>query len=362
MKQLYSVFTHYQLLAAIQLRLTVFSDCTADIVISDHSNGYEGIAQRLRETGIFSSVYTAKSAEAMSVDTLGKKFGRVSSIAVNDNSFPKKCSNIECYDYDEFLFYNWNYLNSCLFYTMKKNNKNLVCRRFEEGYSSGFDYDIGTSGSTALQARFEGIQRNDSFKDSVREMFFYEPELVLFDKKDCAISSLPKIDKNDIKLRDRLNYIFDYKPSAEYDTEYIFFEDAYFKDGVDIDDMPIIMRVADIVGKDNLTVKLHPRTLKNRFTEYGIKTNSTVGIPWEIIIMNNDFSDKVFITIASGSVLSPRILFGENTKTLMLYKCTEKRSPIITDSFYAYLEKFKNKFGDSGLFIPQSCDEIERWL
>lgn len=74
--------------------------------------------------------------------------------------------------------------------------------------------------------------------------------------------------------------------------------------------------------------------------------------------MNNDFSDKVFLTIASGSVLSPRIIFGENVPTYMLFNCTKNRSHIVTDEFYRYLELFKDKYGKYEFFIPNTLSDF----
>ena len=58
MKQIYSVFTYYQLITAIQIKNKLFPEADADIVISDHSAGYEKAAEKVRESGIFDNVYT----------------------------------------------------------------------------------------------------------------------------------------------------------------------------------------------------------------------------------------------------------------------------------------------------------------
>ena len=356
MKLLFSVFTHYQLITAIQIKTKIFPDVYADIIISDHSTGYAEVAEKLKSLKIFNNVYIAKSVEGMSVNTIGRKFKRIVDIIANNNSFALKCSNISIKEYDEFLFFNFNYFDNCLYYLLKKNNPNLICRRFEEGYTSGFDFEIFTTRSVRLQQKFEKLHRNPDIMD-VEEMFFYEPDLVLFDNK-CRISPIPKIDKTDEKLKNVLNTLFDYGSSDEYDRKYIFFEESFNVDGKEMDDLELVLKIAAKVGRENLMVKLHPRSRVDRFAEYGIKTNKAVGVPWEVIIMNNNFSDKVFLTISSGSVLSPRILFGENVPTYMLFNCTKVKSHLVTDSFYQFLELFKNKYGNSGVYIPDTLSEF----
>lgn len=356
MNQLYSVFTYYQLITAIQVKTKIFPEVQADLIISDHSSGYAEVAEKLKRAEVFNNVYTAKSVGGMRVDTFGKKIKRVADIALNNNSFPSKCSDLSNWEYDEFLFFNFNYFDSCLYYILKKNNPKLICRRFEESYTSGFDFEIFTTGSVRLQQKFEKLHRNPDIMD-VEEMFFYEPDLVLFDNK-CRISPIPKIDKTDEKLKNVLNTLFDYGSSDEYDRKYIFFEESFNVDGKEMDDLELVLKIAEKVGRENLMVKLHPRSRVDRFAEYGIKTNKAVGVPWEVIIMNNNFSDKVFLTISSGSVLSPRILFGENVPTYMLYNCTKVKSHLVTDSFYQFLELFKKKYGNSGFYIPENIGEL----
>lgn len=360
MKQLYSVFTYYQLITAFQIKTKIFPDSIGDIIISDHSNGYEKIVKKLKDTGVFKNIFSAKCADEMHLNTLYKKIKRVANISLNNNNFVKKCSNINRYNYDEFLFFNFNYFDTCLYYEMKKENPQLICRRFEEGYSSGFKFDMFVGGTLKLQHIFEKIYKNPNTMD-IDEMFFYEPELILFGNI-CKISAIPKFNRADEKTRDMLNMLFDYSNSDEYDRKYIFFEESYFRDGKKMDDLKLVLKIADKVGRENVMVKLHPRSQIDRFADYGIKTNKSVGIPWEVIIMNNDFSDNVFLTIASGSVLSPRILFGDKVPTYMLFNCTETKSDMITTEFFEYLEKFKEKFGNDGFYIPENCNDFLEML
>ena len=360
MKQIYSVFTYYQLITAMQIKTTIFPKCKGDLILSDHSSGSYKVAEAIRKYDIFDNVFTAKSVDEMRLDTLFKKIKRVADIAFNNNNFPLKCSDLMELDYNEFLFFNFNYFDSCLYYLLKKKCPDLICRRFEEGYTSGFDFNIFISGSSSLQRKFEKIHGNPD-STYVAEMFFYEPDLVQFEAK-CKISAIPKFNKLNNEMKQVLNSVFDYKNSDTYDRKYIFFEESYNVDGKNMDDLELVLKIADKVGKENLMVKLHPRSRIDRFSEYGIKTNNAVGIPWEVIILNNDFSDKVFLTISSGSVLSPRILFGENVQTYMLFNCTKNKSDIVKGRFFDYIELFKKKFGKSGFYIPENCDEFLKWL
>ena len=129
-----------------------------------------------------------------------------------------------------------------------------------------------------------------------------------------------------------------------------------------MDDFKLILYIAEIVGKENLLVKLHPRNKINRFEKYGIATNKTIGIPWELIQMNDDFSDKVLLTISSGSVLASKLYFNDNIKTYLLFNCTDKMSNMVTEKYFEYLKKLENKFGLDNFIIPKNEEEFLKRL
>ena len=43
------------------MRYSIFKEDDADIIISNHMNGYETIADNLKKTGLFDQVYTVES-------------------------------------------------------------------------------------------------------------------------------------------------------------------------------------------------------------------------------------------------------------------------------------------------------------
>lgn len=358
MRQIYLAATYYQMIAAIQIRQKLFPWAEASLIITDNSSGYHDVANRLRGTRLFSNVFEATSTRDLTVNTVQHRIGRIMDILLDREYFPIKNSSQYSWEYDEFLFFNFNYLTTSVLYYLYKRNPKIICRRFEEGYTSGFDFKIFTTKSSKMQEKVRRVHNNPSIYN-VEEMYFFEPDMVLFDKKICNISQIPKIQKEDQDIKDNLNFIFDYHAESIYDKKYIFFEESYMADNIKIYDEELILKIAEKVGHDNLMIKMHPRNHTDRFSKYGIKTIGQSGIPWEVIIMNHDFSDKVFLTIASGSVLSPRIIFGDNVPTFMLYNCTSIKPPMLQKKgFKDYMEKFKQNYGTSGFYVPDNFDEF----
>jgi len=359
MKQLYSVCTYYQLITAIQIKVKIYPNAIADVIINDLSNDYLKIIERLKNLNVFRNVFTATFWQKSNLITKTKK---AVNILINNNSYAEKCCDINVWDYDEFLFYSYSYFNSCLYYTLKKRNPQIAYKRFEEGYICSIVFNLSIPTSVYMQHMLEKYYNHTDIFD-VDEAFFYEPDLVLVADKYKKMTAIPKLDRNDTEIISILNSVFDYSNTVdEYDKKYIFFEQCFLDDGIEMDDLDLILKIADKVGRENLMVKLHPRSKSDRFIEYGIKTNKNTSVPWEVIIMNNNFSDKVFLTITSGSVLSPRIIFEDKFPTYMLFNCTKSESKIVTDKYYEYLTKFKNKYNDGNFYIPESYEEFLKIL
>lgn len=100
-----------------------------------------------------------------------------------------------------------------------------------------------------------------------------------------------------------------------------FFTSVYdFEGGNPIGEYELVCKVAKLVGIDNLLVKTHPRDSRTIYKDHGFNVDVNSSIPWEAIQLSGDFSDKVFLTINSGSVLSGSTMSEKPVKTFYMYK------------------------------------------
>ncbi|HGT1350754.1 TPA: hypothetical protein ACMUTV_003105, partial [Enterococcus faecium] len=104
-----------------------------------------------------------------------------------------------------------------------------------------------------------------------------------------------------LQLSDIFNPMIDiYK-----EKKYIFFTSVYdFEGGEPVGEYELVCKIADLVGKDNLIVKTHPRDVRTIYKDNGFIEDKNSSIPWEAIQLSGDFNDKIFMTINSGSVIS----------------------------------------------------------
>ena len=338
--------TYFQLITAINLAVNHFNNDKNDLILTDRSVGMKEVGDKLKKYDIFDNILYIQSKD---ICTDKNKIKKYMTYLFNRK---KIIGNTLSEKYDCLLFFNFDLLTYSVFDELNKSNKNLICKRYEEGYIA---YIRETKNNNINQLLRKLFFKRDIEK-SIESLYLYHPDLLCYDLK-YKTEQIKLINKEDEKLKEVYNYIFDYKKET-IKQKYIFFEESFFCDNKDIDDLELVLKIAEIVGKENLLVKLHPRNTIDRFKKYGIQTNKTIGIPWEVIQMNNDFSDKVFFTISSGSVLASKLYFGDNITTYLLFNCTEKMSDMITEETLNYLEKMNKKFGIKDFIIPKNKQEF----
>jgi hypothetical protein len=176
-------------------------------------------------------------------------------------------------------------------------------------------------------------------------------KLYVFDKEcmdwnpKIPIVDIAKIDNSNEQFKKNVNHVFAVDDSEDlYDTKYLFMEESFFAEDIEVGDISIVEEIADRVGKENIMVKIHPRNPVNRFEKLGYKTNKNVSIPWEVIILNQNMNDKVLYTITSSAVLSPARLFGIKPEVHLLYDKLESIPKILNAGLLDITKKFLKRF------------------
>ena len=131
------------------------------------------------------------------------------------------------------------------------------------------------------------------------------------------------------------------------------------KNGICVEDEEILDKISNIVGKDNLFVKIHPRNPINRFKRKGYKTNENTTVPWEIVALNMDIENKVLLTIASGSALTSLVNVSTKPKMIiMLMDCKEIDKKSLTPSV-DMLRKVAENYKDV-VVLPNSLNDLNK--
>lgn len=355
--------TPYQLIVALCIKEQYSkSNDKVDLFISNTFNGYADFAKRISDKSIFNSVTIIDGKSIVSRKKGFSNIKRVMYILSMKFSLKKAFNKLPDV-YDEMYCWNYDILSSTFRTYQYKKNKNFKCFIYDEGYISYFPIDevIEKKGFLKL---LESKNKMFGYKKIVREsvdgILLFNPEKIIEKPK---YKVLP-LNVNNILTKDmvkNISYIFNVGDSwKKYDKKFIIFEEAMLANNDSIDDEKIIDKIIEKVGKDNVIVKLHPRTNTDRFSKKGVKTLGSDGIPWEALALTHDFSDKVFISISSGSLTTHKLLLGNNMKGYLLFKLFDlEYIKQFNPKYYKFWDKIASKNTEKrGIFIPKTEDEF----
>lgn len=312
------VNTYYQLITAIRIKETLWANCLVDLVISDQSNNSNKIINKLNEMQYFDIVYWIHNK------VLCGNSGDLAAMVTKSRLIVfglNRKNHLGNNKYDELVYYNADIYTYGLFASLIKKNHELVCSRYEEGVLSYSDSLF------LYNSRFRYIDklRKRIFKNTLETQtkFFYCFYATLY-KGKLRVKEIPKYEDYKI-IGETLKLIFSIDSQMlNISEKYIFFTSVYdFEGGQPIGETELVLDIADLVGKNNLIVKMHPRDNRNVFQKYGIHVYNQSQIPWEAIQLNNDFSKKVFLTVNSGSVLGANMILKDKARSYFLYNCCD---------------------------------------
>lgn len=318
MKRLIMCNTYYQLILALQMKLSLFKDDYVDVWMSDNSNNAKLVLDRLNDLNIFNYVqynelkkFTyGQTPKQNVIDIFTFNFGKVTDIAVDL--------------YDEIIFYNLDLVLYSISDYYDKINHAVKWSRFEEGVLSyDTDFQMGLRIKVTRNIR-KYIKRSDVAL-KVERYYCMFPELKAT-HKEWEFIKIPEIGANIIRLKEILNYIFNYQPE-ENKQKYIFFASSSDIDGHPFGETELILKIAEKVGNDNLLVKIHPRDGRKIYEEHGIRVLKNSYIPWEVMQLNQSMDDCVLLTVNSGAFISITAMLNQRIKGVFLYPCVNCDTP-----------------------------------
>ena len=352
MKLLFLCNTLYQLIVASCIR-EMYSNNQADLILTDHTTGTKTLYGRFKENKvIFDEVLYLETKYLYKYDERLSNFERI-----KDFKRDITISNMINLDkYDMFFCANAEPFSERIVNYLKHKDKNIVINWFEDGLSAySFDRCYFPSWIGYIKAAIKRMFCLYRVTSSVDSFYLFQPDKLMWTPR-AEIKKIQPISK---KLSIELGYLFDFDNCVdEYKENYIFFEDGAMDWSTNLD-IELVKLIAEIVGKDNIVVKIHPRNTVNRFKELGFKTNQDSSIPWEVIASNIDIENKVLISMYSQSVIMPQILLGRNGKVIALGDVEGYSDPKVKELFIyirdQYLQKNKVRY-----FVPKSVDELKK--
>lgn len=351
MKRLIICDTHYQIIVAIQMRLTLFKNDYLDIWISDHSLGTQEIAENIKKQGIFNNVrFIQTKSEAYNSRGI-KGFLGIFKHMYAKNIF------IDIPMYDEIIFYGLDFLIVDLANYFESVNHKVMWSRFEEGV---FSYDTDFEYGKRMKI-FNFIKKiiGQSNVDSLVETYYCFYPKLKEQHLEWNLVEIPGIDTNRDVLRSKLISVYNCN-HIDIFPKYIFFASSSDIDGNAYGETELVLQVAKLVGYENILVKMHPRDTRNVYEKLGISVMRNSDIPWEVIHLIGDFSDKVLLTVNSGAFISICALDNSKAKGVFLFNMVNTSNELFAErkmTISNMLYKLKNKGLCSNIRIAQSEDD-----
>ena len=343
----------YQLFTAVHLRRTLLRNRQADLILTDILPNRDAAAQRIQETGLFGRVLTAQTA-AFNREYAGKK-GCDLDPAFRD--IPRRLDwilsgELDCYSAVYFSNFDpFARLLACCFYALPCD---FFC--YEDGFSS-YVIDYLREDRAPINRHSEGRK----IADKVCGVLLYEPNLA---RRGDGLPNLPipRIDPADLELRALLNRIFDYHPS-HFPADFIFLEQSFRAEGIRTNDLELMRLCREAVGPGRFAVKPHPRNPENRPFQLGLTRKYPVDVPWELFLLNEERPSSTVITVCSNAALTPRIVFGMDRNTVMLYHLFSGKILWKEDAVLRrYLHQFHRQFAGKHYYVPRTEYELKEIL
>lgn len=318
-KRLIVVNTYFQVMFAIQLKESLFSQDIVDIGITDQIKGYFQIVNNLQKMKVFDHCYDIECKELEASKTRKMKIKKLSSALFHNSKFEQLFKNK---DYDNLLYFNISFSTVAIFNILVHNNSKLLCSRFEEGILS-YNTELHERGNHSFGRFLDTLFKIRHFLgkpniiDNIGNFYCFYPELY---KLNFTPVEVLHFSNNSINI---ITKVFDVKKENCYINEkYIFFSSVYDFEGEEpIGEFEIIKKIANIVGIDNLIIKKHPRDNRDVFEKAGIHVAKVSNLPWEVCQLCCDYSNHILISISSGSLLTINSSIENPITSYYLFPC-----------------------------------------
>lgn len=271
----------------MQIAASFDKDCS--IIITNEIKNCEEIARNLHQTKLFDRVVS------MDVKTAKKSITLIKQCI--SGTVPEEIK--DCV-FDEFIGFNFDIPSHIVYAFFCHKNKDIIVNKMEEGLMS-LNTPETNCGVIETSTRIRRLLNKRNLKDNVSGFYCFSPRA---NKSGIPSIQIPSINEGS-KIKEYLNIVFCNNIKFEYKEKYIFLSCIYdIEGGEPIGELELAKKIADGVGRDNLLVKVHPRDSKEKYINAGLKVDDNSIVPFEVIQINNDFSDKVLITTLSGSILN----------------------------------------------------------
>lgn len=343
------------LVSSLLLRIGGKMSGPADIMFTDALDFSPAINYLTnQDCGLFDNVWRVET-RSLVTSTIRKSRQERRRITLNPEAFMPIPFNRERYT---DLWLNLDSLCPKYYYYCLVNRGDRPAVHFVEEGNSSYFMDLSTLKTDCID---HDHFKEGCFKDNCKDIWLSQTKLYQPDTVALEVRQLPKTAFDDSRLSAFMSAVF--KKNDIPKQRYIFFEQCNIEDGYITNDLELVNEIASIVGRENMVIRLHPRTKEDRFKPLGYTTICNENSLWEADLMGavDQIADKVLISIESTAVFTPLIMFDSPVRSVVLDKIVwgsyKNRYNKEKCAYIDALEQLSNKT-TLRCFRPSTLDEL----
>lgn len=322
--------TYFQLITAIQLKNTIHKNDEVVVVITDRSNNAVNVYKQLKEYSFFEEIVFINAKNIFKNRSIKDKIQDLIQICwKHENRYSYYLKDIGNLKFDKLIFYNWDLDMYAVFSILSEINRKIEVSLYEEGVLS-YSHIVYDTFMFKIIRLFEKMAGKPTILDNLHTIYCFYPDMY---EDDLIKIKIPQISENDLDLKKLLLSVFNIRNLNRYDKyKYIFFESCYESDGMDIGESEVFLKLAGLVGKENVIIKKHPRSTTSVYEDNKIAVDENSSAPFEIIQLAKDLSHHIFVSTISGSTVSANAIVNNPATIIFIYPLTK----------YKYVPKIEN--------------------
>lgn len=339
--------TKYQTFNAINIAYN--SEGIFDLYIIDELyKDTDEFANRIRKEMIFENVFVIKVSEICRYSD-NKKLNHLFGYLHHRKIAHKVLNN---HEYENMYFCTGSLIEEITRWELMKKGTRVTM------------YDEGVASYLGIM---EHISKIDYFcralligKVSLRFEFdklLYRPGLYIGKDGTSRIDTLPSVQKGS-EQSICINRIFGYHSRAAMVQKVLLFDfvpELILNEEGCMLYATIVHTIGRLFGND-LLIKPHPADKKNR--EYISSVYESTSIPFEVINLNDNFTNRVIVTFFSSAAISPKMLYDEEPTVVILYKIFLDYLKVpIADELQLFFAKTVVEYREKKFFIPETYEE-----
>lgn len=324
MKLLFVCESVFQLIVALKIRRW-YENAEMSIVLTDMIPNAEIYVEKLKIKKLFQDVAVFEYRYNNIFNSRSVKLQRIFS----KFDYLSEVGRISCNNFDVIL--GGTIYGPIEIYFNRNKEKDISVYLIQDGNYNYCVSEINKLFSPTLKVKF----LHDILKKVKGQYVFHSEFGVTIEGKFQSIN-IPGLSDQDKNL---LNYVFGFYNKKKYNKRLIFIDQAFEELGVNMDEVKYVHILENIMGPENIAIKLHPRTDEKKY----IGVNCEIiedRIPLELMVLNN-CAIEMLVSVSSSAGLMPSLCMERRISSVFLYKLEKDKHEKVMD-YYSLDEMILN--------------------